>query len=174
MRDLRRHVDGARLTLERVEEFGEALPIPGQALGHRRAGDFLDAFHQIHQRRAMLLLRRREADAAIAEHHGGDAVPRRGREDRVPDRLAVIMRVHIDPARRDQKPGRIDLAPPRPELAADRGDPLAGNRDIAGEARPAGAVDDGPAADDDVVHALLLAISPANDAARTPRPQVYA
>ena len=100
----------------------------------------------------MLLLHRREADAAIAEHHRGDAVPARRREQRVPHRLPVIMRVHVDPAGRDQKPGRVDLAPAGTELAADRGDPLAGDRHVAGEGRLAGAVDDGAAANDDVVH----------------------
>ena len=40
----------------------------------------------------------------------------------------------------------------RPGLAADRGDPLAVDRDVAGEGRRAGAVDDRAAANDDVVH----------------------
>ena len=130
----------------------EGLPLPGQARGQHRIGNFLDAFHQVHQRAAMMLLHRREADAAIAEHHRGDAMPARRREQRVPHRLAVVVRVHVDPAGRDQQAVGVDLAPGRALLAADRGDPAVRDRHVAGERRLAGAVDDGAAANDDVVH----------------------
>ena len=40
------HVDGARLALNGVEVFGEALPLPFDALGKGCAGDVLHAFHQ--------------------------------------------------------------------------------------------------------------------------------
>jgi hypothetical protein len=152
MRGLRRDVDRALAPLQRIHEFREAFPFPGQAGGEYRVGDFLDAFHQVHQRAAMMLLHRREADTAIAEHHRGDAVPARGRQQRVPHRLPVIMGVHVDPAGRDQEPVGVDLAPRRTLLAADRRDAAARDRNVAGEGRRAAPVDDPAASNDDVVH----------------------
>src|SRR5262249_40858750 len=75
VRDLRGDVDRTRPALQRVEEIGKGLPLPGQAIGEDDARDLLDAFHQLHQRRAMLRPYRSKADPAIAEHRGGDAVP---------------------------------------------------------------------------------------------------
>ena len=85
-------------------------------------------------------------------------MPGGGRQHRVPGRLPVVMRMDIDPARRDQQPVRVDHPPRRPGLAADRNDAVAVDRDIAGKARRAGAVDDGPAPDDDVVHRACLRV----------------
>ena len=152
VRGLRGDVDRTRLALERLHELGKRLPLPGEPGGQHRIGNLLDALHQVHQRAAMLLLHRREADAAVAEHHRGDAVPARGREQRIPHRLAVVMRVHVDPAGRDQEAVGVDLAPARTQLAADRRDAVAHDGDVARKGRLAGAVDDLSAADDDVVH----------------------
>ncbi len=152
MRGLGGDVDRARMALQRIEEVGEALPVPGQPVGQHGVGDFLDALHQIHQRAAMMLSHRREADAAIAEHDRGDAMPARRRQQRIPHRLAVVMGVHVDPAGRDQKAAGVDLAPGRTLFAADCDDAVARNRYVAGEGRLAGAVDDGAAANNDVMH----------------------
>ena len=46
---LRADVDGTRHRLERVEVLVERLPLPLDPLGQRRAGDVLDAFHQLDQ-----------------------------------------------------------------------------------------------------------------------------
>ena len=133
--DLRADIDGVRPALQRIEVFGEGLPIPCQSLGQHDARNFLDAFHQVHQRRAMLRPHRREPDAAIAENRRRDPVPARRRQQRVPHRLPVIMGVHIDPARRHQEAGGVDLAPARTQPAADFHDALAGDRHVAGEGR---------------------------------------
>ena len=151
---------GAALQL--VHELRKRFPFPVQARGQHRVGNLLDAFHQIHQRAAVLLLHRREADAAIAEHHRGDAVPARRRQQRIPHRLAVIMGVHVDPARRDHQARGVDLALAGALLAADRGDAAAGDRHVARERRLAGAVDDGAAANDDVVHGGRSLVAPVN------------
>src|SRR5256885_1065535 len=74
---------------------------------------------------------------------------------RVPHRLSVIVRVHVDPARRDQQSVGIDLAPRRTLLAADRSDAAARDRHVAAERRLSSAVNDGAAANDDVVHGSL-------------------
>ncbi len=47
VRDLRADIDGERPLLDGVEVLGEALPLPGDALGQRGAGNVLDAFHQL-------------------------------------------------------------------------------------------------------------------------------
>ena len=62
------------------------------------------------------------------------------------------MGVHVDPAGRDQKSVGVDVAPGRSLLAADGGNAAVLYGDVAGERRLAGAVDDGAAANDDVVH----------------------
>ena len=161
MRDLRGDVDRARPAFQLVHVFGEALPLPVQAGGQHGIGNLLDAFHQIHQRLAVMLLHRREADAAIAEHHRRDAVPARRRQQRIPHRLSVIMRVHVDPAGRDQQAVGVDVAPGRALLAAHGGDAAVGDRNVAREGCLAGAIDDGAAANDDVVHGSRSGCDPA-------------
>ena len=152
VRHLRRDIDRARHSVQCIEILREGFPVPFQSFGERDAGDFLHRLHQADQRGMMLAPHRREADAAIAEQHRGDAMPRRRREFLVPRRLAVIMRVHIDPAGRHQHAVGLDLAPAGPGLTADFGDAVAIDRDVAGEGRLAGAIDDGAAADDRIVH----------------------
>ena len=69
------------------------------------------------------------------------------------------MRVHVDEARHDQTPGRVDLVRalhPR----ADSYDPTTGNADVGPEHRPAGAVDDRASTDREVdldAHACVSA-----------------
>src|SRR4051812_31775863 len=152
MRELRADVDGARPALERVHEFGKRLPLPGQAVGEDDTGDLLNALHQIHKRGAMLRTHGRKAHAAVPTNNRGDSMPARGRQQRVPDRLPVIVGMRIDPAGADQEPARIYLPPRWSVLAADLRNALAGNAHVSGEARLAGAIDDGAAANDDVVH----------------------
>jgi hypothetical protein len=60
--------------------------------------------------------------------------------------------VDVDPAGRNQEARGVDLAPGRSSFATDRGDPTAPDRHVAPEGRPAGPIDDGAAANDDVVH----------------------
>src|SRR5580704_991750 len=62
------------------------------------------------------------------------------------------MGVDIDPAGGDQQAVRVDLAPAGAGLAADRGDLAVIDRDIASKGLRAGAVEDGAAANDDIMH----------------------
>src|SRR5262249_51493177 len=110
-------------------------------------------------------------DAAVAEHHRGDAVPARGREQRVPHGLAVVVGVHVDPPGRHQETVSVDLAPPGPLLAPDPDDARPRDGYVSGERRLAGAVDDGAAANDDVVHGERSWIGCRHDApAEVPAP----
>ena len=100
---------------------------------------------------------RREADAAVAHHDGGHAVPARRREQRVPRDLAVEVRVDVDEAGRDEQRRRRRSSRARRAVdRADLGDDAVGDRDVGGARRRPGAVDDGPALDHEIVHAFPL------------------
>ena len=68
-------VDVVFATLQGGQILGERLPAPIQAFVQARAGQVLDAFHQRDNRVLGVLADRGETDAAIAHHHGRDAVP---------------------------------------------------------------------------------------------------
>ena len=66
---------------------------------------------------------RREADAAVAHHDRGHAVPGRRGELGVPRGLAVVVGVDVDEARRDERAVGVDLPARRvPSTCADLGD----------------------------------------------------
>ena len=108
VRDVRADVDHARPAVQRVEVLGERLPLPVDALPQRGAGDVLDALHELDELLLAARVHRREPDAAVADDHGGDAVPARRRELRVPGGLAVVVRVHVDEAGGDEQPVGVD------------------------------------------------------------------
>src|SRR5206468_4226652 len=100
---------------------------------------------------ARLGLAGRDADAAIAHHHGGDAVPRRGRDRAVPANLRVVVGVRIDEARRHDQPVGIDGALGALADLADLGHLAAGNGDVGLVALGARAVDHGAVPDHEIV-----------------------
>src|SRR5262249_51486029 len=92
-----------------------------------------------------------EADAAVAHHHGGDAVVAGRRAERVPRDLRVEMGVDVDEAGRDELAARVDhLGCRAPVVASDADDAAVGHRDVGLEARATAAVDDEAATDDEV------------------------
>ena len=107
--DLRGDVERAGDVVERVEVLADRLPVPLDGLAQRRAGDALDALHEADEPVVAVGRGGREADAAVAHHHGGDAVPDRRREQRVPGDLAVVVGVHVDEAGGDGEAGGVDL-----------------------------------------------------------------
>jgi hypothetical protein len=115
------------------------------------AGNIFDAFHQADQPFVLVGLGGRKADAAIAHHHGSDAVPARGGHFLVPGGLTVIMRMDVDKAGRDQMPLRVDFLGGIAGDFAHLGDQAILDGDIAGEAVLAGAIDDGPVANDQII-----------------------
>ena len=96
----------------------------------------------------------READAAIAHDDGGDAVPGRGRHFLVPSGLAVIVRVDVDPAGRNDLAGGVDFLLAGANLAADGADQPAIDRNIADITLAARAIDKCAAANDQIMHRL--------------------
>ena len=117
----------------------------------RRARDVLDAFHQLDQALPILDPHRREADAAIAHHRRGDAVPARRLQPRVPGRLAVVVGVDVDEAGRDQQALGIDFLAATAGDLADRRDPALLHRDVRLAQRRAAAVRHAAAAHDQIV-----------------------
>ena len=147
---------------KRIQIVGIALPVPGQAIGQHREGDVLDAFHQLDQPVAICRLAGCEADAAIAHHHGGDPVPGRGLHACVPRRLAVIVGVDIDKARRDDLAARVDLLGAGGRDPPDARDPPILHTDIGFKRRCAGSVHDGPAPDHQIISLFHRRLLPAH------------
>ena len=119
MRHLGADIEGVRHGLQRVEIFREGLPVPAHALGKRRAGNVLHAFHQADQPIVAVGRGGREADAAIAHHRGGDAraSPRaRARGPRSPGRRNACghRRSRARPAGRPRRSRAGPVPPCRP------------------------------------------------------------
>jgi hypothetical protein len=144
-------IDRARQLFQRIKVFGEGFPVPLHPFGQRRAGNILYPFHQPDQPIVPVRRGRSKADAAVAHDHGGHAVPAGRGHFLVPGGLAIIVRVHIDPARGDDLAGGVDLARGAAVNRADGGDQAVLHRDIAGKARRAGAVDNGAITDDQII-----------------------
>ncbi len=139
--------------LEHVEELGEALPAPGDALGQRCAGDVLDALHQLDQPLLLAGSHRRKAHPAVAGDHGGHPVGGGGFQLGVPGGLAVVVRVDVDEAGRDQAAGGVDrLGGLTVERLADRHDDAVLDRNVGAPRRRTRAVDQRSAGDQQVVH----------------------
>ena len=96
--------------VERVEVLGEGLPAPSwmpspsAAPGMSSTPSIRPISHSWRSGG-----HGREADAAVAHHDGGDAVPARRREQRVPGGLAVVVRVDVDEAGGDERAVGVDL-----------------------------------------------------------------
>jgi hypothetical protein len=135
--------------------WGKDLPTPVDTFGQRGAGDVFDALHELDQKRLLSRAHRGEADAAVAHDHRGDPVPAGRRQVGIPGGLAVVVGVHVDPAWRHQLVPGVDLAPAAAGHLADGDDAAVVYGDVTGEARTAGAVDDGAVANDQIVHVPL-------------------
>ena len=152
VRDLRTDIHRKRFFRQRVEVFGIGFPFPRDAFGQRGAGDVLHAFHDVDQAIVKIGFDRGKAHAAIAHDDRGHAVPARGRKERVPADLAIVVGVNVDPARRDQQASGIDFTGSSARHHADCGDHVAVDRYIGHPARRASAIDHGSIADYDIMH----------------------
>ena len=150
MRHLRSNVHVLR-AFERGEVFRQRVPVPRQAFVQRRAGDVLNAFHQLHETLVVGVVHGGEPDTTVTEHHRGDAVPRRRLHRGLPGRLAVVVGVHIDKARCNECALGVDLSPASPIHRPDLDHHAIGDRDVGGPSRRAGSIDDGAAANHQIV-----------------------
>ena len=154
VRDLRADVDHALRRVEHVEVLLEAFPPEIDAFGEHGLGNVLDAFHQVDQIALGTRPHRGEADAAVPEHRRRDAMQRRRGHVRIPRRLAVVVRVDVDPARREQQSGGIDLAPAGSDAVTDGGDDGAVHGEVGDAPRRPGAIHQRRAPDHEIVHVL--------------------
>jgi hypothetical protein len=141
-----------RLVGDGVDIVGEAFPPPVDAFVQRGAGDVFHALHQRDQRVPVCRAARRETDAAVAHDGGGHAMAGRGLHVLVPADLAVVVGVDVEEAGGDERTVCIDGPAGRSGDAADFGDAATGDGDVGREGRGACAIDDGSAANDEVVH----------------------
>jgi len=146
--ELSRDIDRPRPALQRIKELKEGFPVPGQSVGEDYAWNFLDAFHQFHQRSAMLRPYRSEADPAVAEYCRRDC-QHDGASSGSHIAMSVTMRVGVHPSGRHQEPCRVDLPASRTVPAAHTYDTLAFDCQLPVKGPLAGVIDDGAPADDD-------------------------
>jgi hypothetical protein len=96
--------------LQRVEILREGLEWPGgtESRFKRLQAHALDLFQGLHDHLAMDFPGRGDAEAAIADHRGGDAVPGRDGEHAIPQDLRIVVCVYVDEARRDDLARGVD------------------------------------------------------------------
>ena len=152
VRDMGCDIDGARHSFQLVEIFGKRLPVPTHPFGQRGAGNILDAFHKIDQPLVPVGPRRGKSDAAIAHYHRGDAMPAGRRHFVIPGRLAVIMGVHIDKARRHIFPGCINLFAALRGNRPDQRYAITIDRNVGYKRLAARSVNDGSATNYQIMH----------------------
>ena len=150
MRQQGAEIDVVFAAFQRGQVFGEAFPAPVQALIQAGTGQILDPFHQRHDLILRVLFDGREADAAIAHDNGGDAVPGRGSEVRIPHGLPIIMGMNVDEARCDGQAGGVDFLGASAGDFSDGGDLAILDGDIGDVGGAAIAVHHGSAANDDI------------------------
>jgi hypothetical protein len=131
------HVDRRAARLQRVEILREGLEWPGgtEARFKRLQAHALDLFQGLHDHLAMDFPGRGDAEAAIADHRGGDAVPGRDGEHAIPQDLRIVVCVYVDEARRDDLARGVDRLHGRSFGLAERYDLSVLDADIAGKAR---------------------------------------
>ena len=96
--------------------------------------------------------RRRDREAAMADDLGGHALAHLALGLGIDRQREVGMRLDVDEARRHRQSGGVDHFPRIvAEVGADGGDAALADREVAGPARGAGAVEQQPAADQDVM-----------------------
>ena len=148
-----RDIDRRAALLQRVEILREGLerPVMPRPASQRVEAHALDLLERLHDQLAMDRLGRRDAEAAIADHRRGDAMPGRDAEHAVPQDLGVVVRVHVDEARRDDLAGGVDGRVGRPVGLAQGHHLAVLDAEVAREAGLARAVDDRAARDLEVV-----------------------
>jgi hypothetical protein len=121
-----------------------------QIAGHVGEAEIGGLAQQVERRRRRpgAQAERRQADAAVSNHHRGDALAHLGGHRRVAHERPVVMGVHVDEARRDDTAAGVQLGLAHGRVQSANGnDAIAGHRHVGGKARPAAAIDHGATAD---------------------------
>ncbi len=131
-----------------IHVLRESLPIPGDAFFQHIERDRFDVHQIAHGHFARGRAAGCDADAAIAEHHTGYAMPGRGRECAVPANLRVVVSMGVNETGRDDAVGRVDHLRCAIADLADCRDLATGYGNVRVVARRAAAVDDGAVLDE--------------------------
>ena len=114
-----RHIESPRRGIECIQVFGEGLPLPLHPRAQGIARDIFHAFHQTNEPVAAGWLGGREAHPAVSHHRRRYTVPQGLREIRIPTDLPVVVRMDVNPARRDDETIGIEGARGSPGRLAD-------------------------------------------------------
>src|SRR5581483_5700805 len=157
-RVLRKHGDvGERApALEHVEILREGLELPPRAGKERLDVHAFDHRKVAKQRLALRRQARRDAEAAVAHHRGGDTERHRRGKRRIPGDLRVVMRVQVDDARHQGEAVGVDAAPRWLVGFADADDAAGANTHRRCDGFRTAAVIEARAAQEHVQHARSL------------------
>ena len=130
--DAQRHVSDQRIGVHRWRLASQTIGVFAEAV-ERPPGFIAEQVERRH--RARCHPHRRQADAAIAHHHGGDALRHLAQHAvRAAQHGAIVMRVRIDEARSQRLAGGDHLAVGRGRAEiAHRHDAVTGDADIGGK-----------------------------------------
>ncbi len=144
------HAHGGRADEGRDVQGHPALLEVREILAQRGPADVELEVALLFEHLLLHLLVERTHRLALAEDLERDALASVRETARVDDQRVDRPGEHVDEARRDRAPGRVDLEPRAPRDVADGDDPVAADRDVADTGLPAGAVDDRAVADDEI------------------------
>ena len=148
-------VERGAAPLQGRQVFREALEIPDDALAQHLQRHALDVGQVAQGPVAVAGPAGRDGEAAVADHHRGDAEAGRRREPRVPGRLRVVVGVAVDDPGHQRQALGIHFLAARADVAAQFRDAPARDRQIADRSRGPVAVVEPGVPDDQVVHDVL-------------------
>ena len=137
---------------ERIDVLAEGFPSPVDSLVQGGARNVLNGLHQLDQKSFPARPDRSETDPAIPHHRRGDAVVDRRPHLGIPRGLTVIVRVDIDPTRRNQRAISVDLLSTRILNGAHGDDLIAVDRHIGRPSCRTGSIDNLATADHEIMH----------------------
>ena len=143
-------VQPCRRALDGVEVLGEALEGPWNAGLEGLDRHALDVLEGAGDGGAVLGPGRGDAEATVAHHHRGHAVPAGGCEVAVPQHLGVVVGVDVDEAGSQYEPVEVDLGGAIGGDVTDGRDAPAFDSHVGPASRCARAVDEVPVAEYDV------------------------
>src|SRR4029453_7143073 len=146
--DVRGEVEHGAAPADQFQILRECLELPRDALGQRRGVHVLDVLERAHDHVVVLGPDRRDREAAVARHHGGDTVEARRLERRIPEHLRVVVGVDVDEAGRNGAARRVELALAS-QLGPDLADHTARDRHVGDAAGFTAPVEDRSTANDE-------------------------
>ena len=154
------HIDPDPVPGRHPHVLGETLPAPAHAFGQHVVGHALNVDQIPGQGFVLLRPTRGKANAAVAHHHTGHAVPGRTADPGVPADLSVVVGVGVNKAGGDHQPVGINGLGCSVEMVSKLHNPTVRNGHIGPELWRAGAVNHRTVLNHEVVcHGCLRVVS---------------